>query len=315
MAHHDALTDLPNRVLFRETLEHALAFARRGHLLALHCLDLDQFKAVNDTLGHPIGDGLLQAVAEAAARTACATPTRSPGSAATNSPSCRPRSNRRSMPPRLASRLIELIEAPFEIDGHQIVIGTSIGIAFAPQDGLDADELLKNADLALYRAKFDGRGVYRLFQTAMDAEMQARRLLELDLRQALRRGQFELFYQPLIDLSRQAVAGFEALLRWHHPERGHGPARPVHSACRGDRRDRADRRMGAAAGLRWRPRHGRTRCASRSICRRCSSRAATSSARSPPHCATAGLAPDRLELEITETVMLQDTDGNAGHAA
>jgi diguanylate cyclase (GGDEF)-like protein len=219
LAHHDALTGLPNRVLFHEILEHGLAFSRRGHLLALHCLDLDQFKAVNDTLGHPIGDGLLQAVAQrlrqelremdTVARLGgdefaiVQTGIESPIDATV-----------------LADRLIEMMEVPFEIEGQQIVIGTSVGIAFAPQDGLDADALLKNADLALYRAKFDGRGVYRLFQTVMDAEMQARRLIELDLRHALRSGQFEVYYQSLIDLKTEAVAGFEALLRWHHPDRG-----------------------------------------------------------------------------------------------
>ena len=100
------------------------------------------------------------------------------------------------------------------------MIGTSIGIAFAPEDGTDNDQILKNADLALYRAKVDGRGVYRLFQPEMDAQMQARRLLELDLRKALQAGQFELFYQPLVDMRAGAVTGFEALLRWRHPERG-----------------------------------------------------------------------------------------------
>ncbi len=192
LANHDALTDLANRMLFHERLEHGLTYARRGHLLALHCLDLDQFKTVNDTLGHPIGDRLLQAVAGrllghlretdtvarlggdefAIVQTAIGSPTDAS---------------------RLADKLIALIEAPFEIDGNQIVIGTSIGIAFAPHDGLDADQLLKCADLALYRAKVDGRGIYRLFHADMDASMQARRALELDLRGALRDGQFELF--------------------------------------------------------------------------------------------------------------------------
>ena len=219
MARHDALTDLPNRVLFHETLDNALAMARRGHLVALHCLDLDQFKTVNDTLGHPVGDALLQQVAQrlrdgvretdtvarlggdelAIVQTTIA----SPVDAAT-----------------LASRLNELIEAPFDVEGHQIVIGTSIGIAFAPQDGVNADQVLKCADLALYRAKQDGRGVYRLFQAEMDAAIQARRVLELELRQALANGQLELFYQPQIDVRGGRVAGCEALLRWRHPSMG-----------------------------------------------------------------------------------------------
>jgi predicted signal transduction protein with EAL and GGDEF domain len=122
-----------------------------------------------------------------------------------------------------ASRLIELLDAPFDVDGHQIVISASIGIAFAPQDATDADQLLRCADLAMYRAKVEGRGVYRLFHAQMDAEMQARRQLELDLRQALPCGQFEVFYQPQVSLRDGRVAGFEALLRWHHPQRGAVP--------------------------------------------------------------------------------------------
>ena len=313
LAHHDALTGLPNRVLFRETLGHALAFARRGHLLALHCLDLDRFKAVNDTLGHPIGDSLLQAVARrlqgglretdtvarlsgdefAIVQTAIESPVDASG---------------------LADRVIALIGAPFDIGGHQIVIGTSIGIAFAPQDGLDADELLKNADLALYRAKFDGRGVYRLFQTAMDAEMQARRLLELDLRQALQAGQFEVFYQPVIDLRAQDVGGFEALLRWHHPERGMippdkfiplaeeiGAIVPIGEWVL---------RQACAAAAAWSGEHSISVNLSPVQFKSSDLVAIVTAA-----LRDAGLAPGRLELEITETVMLHDTGGDAGHVA
>ena len=305
LAQYDALTDLPNRVLFREALEHALAFARRGHLLALHYLDLDQFKAVNDTLGHPIGDRLLQAVAARLLDGLRDTDTvaRLGGDefaivqSALDSP---------HDATALASRLIEMIAQPFEIDGHQIVIGTSIGIVFAPADGTDADVLLKNADLALYRAKLDGRGMYRLFHTAMDAEMQARRLLELDLRLALGRGQFELFYQPLIDLHTQAPGGFEALLRWRHPDRGMIPP---------------DKFIPLAEEI------GAIRQIGEWVLRQACLAAASwpddlhvSVNLSPAQCRTrdlvdtvaaalseSGLAPDRLELEITETVMLQDT--------
>jgi diguanylate cyclase (GGDEF)-like protein len=305
LAHHDALTSLPNRVLFHESLDHALGFARRGHLLALHCLDLDQFKAVNDTLGHPVGDGLLKAVAErllgalretdeiarlggdefAIVQTAIESPIEATA---------------------LASRVIELIEAPFEIDGHQIVIGVSIGVAFAPQDGLDADELLKNADLALYRAKFDGRGVYRLFQTAMDAEMQSRRVIELDLRNALNGGQFEVYYQPLVDLHAQAVTGFEALLRWHHPERGMIPP---------DKFIPIAEEIGAILPIgEW---VLRTACAAAAAWPGGQSISVNLSpvqfksrdllAMVTIALRDAGLAPGRLELEITETVMLHDT--------
>ena len=187
--------------------------------LALLCLDLDQFKAVNDTLGHPVGDALLQAVSERLAGQLRETDTvaRLGGDEFAIVQS---RIGKPAEATAFAARLIELIAAPFDVAGHQIVIGTSIGIAFAPQDGMDADQLLRSADLALYRAKSDGRGVYRLFHAEMDAQMQARRLLELDLRQALGSGQLEVFYQPVISVHHQAVAGFEALLRWRHPQRG-----------------------------------------------------------------------------------------------
>jgi diguanylate cyclase (GGDEF)-like protein len=219
LALHDALTDLPNRVRLRERLEQALTLVRRGEGLTVLCLDLDRFKDVNDTLGHPIGDALLKAVAErlqgcvresdtvariggdefAIIQLATAQPTEATA---------------------LASRIIDEMNAPFDLNGHQIAVGISIGIAIAPNDGTDPDELVKNADLALYRAKTDGRGTYRFFEQEMDQRMQARRRLELDLRRALLEGQFELYYQPVVNLDRNEVTGCEALLRWHHPQRG-----------------------------------------------------------------------------------------------
>jgi diguanylate cyclase (GGDEF)-like protein len=219
LAHHDALTGLPNRLLFRRKLEGALGHMRHGDGLALLFLDLDQFKAVNDALGHSVGDELLRAVAKRLAGQLRDTDTvaRLGGDEFAIVQS---RIEKPAEATRFAARLIELIGAPFDVAGHQIVTGTSIGIVFAPQDGMDADLLLRSADLALYRAKSDGRGVYRLFHVEMDEQMQARRLLELDLRQALQGGQLEVFYQPLISLHHQAVAGFEALLRWRHPQRG-----------------------------------------------------------------------------------------------
>jgi diguanylate cyclase (GGDEF)-like protein len=222
LAQHDALTDLPNRILFRQNLERALAFVRRGRTLALLCLDLDQFKAINDTLGHPVGDALLQAVAQRLAKDMPETDTvaRLGGDEFAVVQTAIARPTEAAM---FANRLIELLGPPFDVDGHQIVISASIGIAFAPQDAADADQLLRCADLAMYRAKVEGRGVYRLFHAQMDAEMQTRRQLELDLRQALPRGQFEVFYQPQVSLHDGHVAGFEALLRWHHPQRGAVP--------------------------------------------------------------------------------------------
>src|SRR3984885_5805766 len=120
----------------------------------------------------------------------------------------------------LASRLIEVIGAPYELGGDEVKVELSIGIALAPGDGLDPDQLLKNADLALYRAKADGHGLYRFFEPEMDARMQARRTLEIDLRKAITNGEFELFYQPLINMQTEYVTGFEALIRWRHPARG-----------------------------------------------------------------------------------------------
>jgi diguanylate cyclase (GGDEF)-like protein len=216
MAHHDSLTDLANRVLFRERLASQLA---GGDKLAVMCLDLDRFKAVNDTLGHPVGDALLKMVAERLkicvreediiARfggdefAVVQIGAEQPDSAAAT-----------------ARRIIEAVSAPYNIEDHQIVIGVSIGIAFAPDDGAAPDMLLKNADLALYRAKCDGRGTFHTFEPIMDARMQARRRLELDLRKALAENEFELFYQPVVDIEGPRITSFEALLRWHHPERG-----------------------------------------------------------------------------------------------
>ena len=220
MAHHDALTDLPNRILFHERLAELLGKVRRdGESLAVHCLDLDHFKGVNDTLGHPIGDELLKAVAQRlgtrlrdsdmVARlggdefAVVQFPLRSPHEANA-----------------LAGKLIDVVGRPYEVQGHEFVIGASIGIALAPADGEEPDVLLRNADMALYRAKAEGRGTAHFFEPEMDRRIQARRMLELDLRKAFANGEFDLFYQPLINLNSDAVSGFEALLRWRHPERG-----------------------------------------------------------------------------------------------
>ncbi|KRP93360.1 diguanylate cyclase [Bradyrhizobium yuanmingense] len=219
MARHDALTSLPNRVLFHEQLEQGLRQTKSGDQLAVLCLDLDHFKDINDSLGHPIGDALLKEVGRRLEATVGEQDTvarlggdefavvqigRSEEIAARS----------------LAGRLVEVISAPYQIDGHQIVIGVSIGISLSPQDGSNPDELLKNADLALYRAKADGRGTYRFFETGMDARAQARRLLEMDLRAALQRDEFEVYYQPIREVASGRVVAFEALLRWNHPQRG-----------------------------------------------------------------------------------------------
>jgi len=219
MARLDGLTDLPNRILFKERVEEGLKRLPRDNGIAVICLDLDHFKAVNDTLGHPIGDGLLKQVADRLRATAREQDTigRFGGDefAIVQIGTTQPEDVT-----ALAQRVVETLSEPYEVDGHQAVIGVSIGIAVAPTDGESAEQLLKNADMALYRAKSDGRGSYRFFEPDMDARMQARRTLEFDLRRALIREEFELYYQPTIDVRTKSIVGFEALLRWHHPERG-----------------------------------------------------------------------------------------------
>jgi diguanylate cyclase (GGDEF)-like protein len=219
MARHDALTDLPNRVLLRERLEHELKRVKRGECLAVLCLDLDQFKGINDTLGHPIGDELLKLVADRLR--GC---TREPDTVARLGGDefaiIMTQMQEATDAASLSKRIRESIIKPFQIEGHQIVTDMSIGISVAPFDAEDADPLLRNADMALYGAKADGRGTYRFFEPEMNTRMKARRELEMDLRKALVGKEFELHYQPLVDLKTNDVNAFEALLRWNHPRRG-----------------------------------------------------------------------------------------------
>jgi len=306
MAHHDALTDLANRVLLNERLEGALARVQGNEMLAVHHLDLDQFKAVNDTFGHPIGDRLLKAVADRLRGLVRETDTiarmggdefvivQAPVADPTDATS-------------LAESIIELLSQPYDLDGHQAVIGASIGIAVSPGDGSSADILLRNADLALYRAKGDGRGTFRFFKPAMDEQMQTRRVMEQDLRKALAAGEFELYYQPVVSLESNKISGFEALIRWNHPEKGLvAPAAFIPLA----------EEIGFIVPLgEW-------------VIRQ----ACITAAQWPDHLqvavnisaaqfrgsglmqvimnalASSGLHPTRLEIEITETVLLQDKE-------
>jgi diguanylate cyclase (GGDEF)-like protein len=219
LAHYDALTDLPNRVMFREQLEQALKLVPLGEKLAVLYIDIDEFKSVNDSLGHPVGDALLKALAvrlrgclretDVVARLGgdefaiILTAVKRPADTA-----------------ELVGRIYAAIREPFECLGHHLTADASIGIAMAPQDGNDLDELLRNADLAMYEAKADGRRTYRFFEPGMDERVKALRTLELDLRQAIADGGFELQYQPLLNLANDKVTGCEALLRWRHPVRG-----------------------------------------------------------------------------------------------
>ena len=219
MAHHDSLTDLANRVLLNDRLEHALGRVQHGEMVAVHHLDLDQFKAVNDTFGHPCGDKLLRIVAERLRGLVGETDTiaRMGGDEfvivqATIADPADATS--------LAQGVIDALSEPYDIDGQQAVIGVSIGISVGPGDGSNPDKLLRNADLALYRAKSDGRGTFRFFEPVMDLQMQTRRIMEQDLRKALPAGEFELHYQPVVNLASKEISGFEALIRWNHPSKG-----------------------------------------------------------------------------------------------
>jgi diguanylate cyclase (GGDEF)-like protein len=222
LARHDHLTDLPNRVFLREELEKNLRRLRHGEKFAVLCLDLDRFKSVNDSLGHPIGDKLLNAVASTLLE--CVDDgdfvARLGGDefAIIQANVSRPEESG-----VLANRIIERLDMPYEIEGQQLNIGVSIGLAVAPTDGKHADQLLKNADLAMYRAKADGRGSYCFFEAEMDARIQARRALEIELRNALAAGQLQLYYEPLVNGKTGEVRCFEALLRWLHPQLGSIP--------------------------------------------------------------------------------------------
>jgi diguanylate cyclase (GGDEF)-like protein/PAS domain S-box-containing protein len=220
LAHHDALTGLPNRVLFHERLQQALATAAENNTkVAVICLDLDRFKTVNDTLGHHVGDVLLQEVANrvraslSERETAC----RLGGDEfAIICPACGDPGEATS----LAWRLLNALAKPHVIQDQTVLGGTSIGIAISGQDGDTPEALLKNADLALYRAKADGRGTFRFFEQEMDLKAQARRMMELALRSAVARDELEVHYQPLVDAHTSEVMGAEALLRWNVPGQG-----------------------------------------------------------------------------------------------
>lgn len=219
MAVHDNLTGLPNRVLLNERMEQALGRAKRDEFVVAHILDLDHFKHVNDTLGHPVGDKLLQQVAKRLRTLVRETDTvaRMGGDefAIIQAPLARAGDAE-----VLANRVIDLVSKPYDIDGQQVTIGVSIGIAVGLLDATTPERLMRNADLALYEAKGSGRGTFRFFEPQMDAQMQARRTLENDLRKALANGEFELYYQPIVHLASNDICGFEALMRWNHPENG-----------------------------------------------------------------------------------------------
>jgi diguanylate cyclase (GGDEF)-like protein/PAS domain S-box-containing protein len=306
LAHYDALTDLPNRVLFRERVERELKRAEQGKPFALLYIDIDEFKAINDSLGHHVVDELLKAVA--GRLRACV--------------------NDDDMVARLGgdefaviktgissaievetfvAPLYEAIRNPCQCLGHQLSTNASIGIALAPRDGTELDQLIKNADLAMYAAKSGGRRTYRFFEPAMDASAKARLTMEQDLRQALASGGFEIHYQPLVNLARNEVCGCEALLRWRHPERGMvSPAEFIPVAEDAGLIDELGDwvlRTACAEAATW-PDHIRIAVNVSPIQLKCQ----TLAIRIAGALATSGLKPYRLELEITEAVLIRDDE-------
>jgi diguanylate cyclase (GGDEF)-like protein len=306
MARHDALTDLPNRLLFRERMEGGLARVQAGEeSIVVMCLDLDNFKAINDSLGHPIGDRLLQGIGQRLAD--ILDPKDTIARLGGDEFAILQARSTSADAETLARRIIEAVCEPITIDEHEINTGISIGIAVAPDNGISGDHLMKCADLALYRAKAEGRNGFRFFETEMDVKMRARHALEVDLRRALTEGEFHLVYQPEVRLDTGELTGMEALLRWTHPERGNIPPMefiPVAEETRlimpiGE----WVLRQACTEAARW-PESVRVAVNLSAVQFRNRSLVAIVT-----HAlAAAGLSPRRLELEITETVLMQEDD-------
>lgn len=307
LAHHDALTGLANRVQLREHIDKTLENVRRGGTASVLCLDLDNFKIINDTLGHSVGDALLCAVSKRVRDLVrdrdLVSRTGGDEFSIVQFGTERPMEASAA----LATRIVEALGAPFELGDHHVVIGASVGIAIAPDDGDSADQLLKNADMALYRSKEEGRGRFHFFEPEMDIKAQTRRVLELDLRNAVAAGEFEVFYQPIVNLAENRITGFEALLRWNHPTRGRvapndfiplaeetgliGPIGEwvIRQACAEAKRWPADTRVAVNVS----PVQFRNKTLVLAVV---------------SALAASGLRPDLLELEITETVLMNNNE-------
>jgi len=309
-AQHDALTGLANRVLFTERIGEALTrLSGLGEHFVIMLLDLDRFKSVNDSLGHPVGDELLKGVAqrlEGCLRKEDLV-ARLGGDEFAILQICGREQREEAI--ALANRVLDLLASTFDIDGHQVITGTSIGIAFAPAHGTDVDQLMKHADLALYQAKSAGRNRYCVFTTSMEKEARARHALELDLRHAIVRGEFEMYYQSIFDAMTGRPSGVEALVRWKHPRRdivSPGEFIPLaeetglivplgewilHRVCR----DGCDLPPGIMVAVNLSPvQFGKgdlVGTVSRAL-------------------AESGFPPHRLELEITESVLLHNNEEN-----
>jgi diguanylate cyclase (GGDEF)-like protein/PAS domain S-box-containing protein len=306
LAHYDALTGLPNRVLFREQIERELENAKHGGQFALLYIDIDEFKSINDSLGHHVGDELLKAVAHRIKDCIKTTDliARLGGdefaviqTAVGNSADTI----------EFVTRIHEAIRQPYQCLGHHLSTDASIGIALAPQDGTDLDHLIKNADLAMYGAKAEGRRTYRFFEPAMDARAKARLTMEQDLRQAMIDGDFDIHYQPLLDLGSNEVTGCEALLRWRHPERGMvSPAEFIPLAeDTGLINELGDwvLQTACAEAASWPP-HVRLAVNVSPVQLKCQ----TLALRIASALAASGLQPGRLEIEITEAVLIRDDE-------
>jgi diguanylate cyclase (GGDEF)-like protein/PAS domain S-box-containing protein len=306
MAHYDALTELPNRVLFREQIERELKNAAEGDQFALLYIDIDEFKGINDSLGHHVGDELLKSVAA-----------RIRGCIKENDLTARLGGDEFAVIQTAIAgkadvvdfvmRLQDAIRQPYHCLGHQLSTDASIGIALAPQDGTDLDQLIKSADLAMYGAKAEGRRTYRFFEPSMDASAKARLSLQQDLRQAMTDGGFELHYQPLVNLSSGEVSGCEALLRWRHPERGMvSPAEFIPIAEDTGLINELGEWVlttACAEAATW-PEHIRVSVNVSPVQLKCR----TLALRIASALVASGLKPSRLELEITEAVLIRDDE-------
>jgi diguanylate cyclase (GGDEF)-like protein len=306
LAHFDGLTDLPNRLLFRARLEQALEAVRPDEQLAVLYIDIDEFKSVNDALGHPIGDELLKGVADRLR--GCLKETDVAARLGGDEFAVIQTAIRdRSETTRLVDEIHSAIRQPFECAGHLITTDASIGIALAPGDGADLDQLLRNADLALYGAKGDGRRTSRFFEAGMDHRAKARRSLELELRQAISDGGLDLHYQPVVTIEDGKISSCEALLRWRHPERGMvSPAEFIPIAEDSGLINQLGQwvlNAACAEAASW-PDHVRVAVNVSPVQFRSQSLALNVAAA----LAACGLPASRLELEITEAVLIRDDE-------
>jgi diguanylate cyclase (GGDEF)-like protein len=307
LAGHDALTDLPNRALFRSHLEQVKTRVQNGEKVGVLCVDLDYFKGVNDTLGHAVGDAVLRN----ASRELLKCMRESDIVARLGGDEFAILTGHLEKPEDaaiLAEKIVGKIAEPFDVEGHRILIGASVGIAVAPIDGEDGQSLLKNADLAMYRAKGEGRSTYHFYEKGLDAALQERRNMEVALRSALLRGEFRLMFQPLVNLVDNRVCSFEALLRWQHPERGLlGPAAFITAAEDSGLIVPIGEwvlREACAIATNWPDRIGVAVNLSPVQFRK--NRNLVEHVKSA--LSAAALRPNRLELEITESVLLADDE-------